>query len=459
MATQQMEQLERTRRKPRARTKTRSPPQVQARSSSKTREKKCTPSARAGAKKGLSQFVRGLDKNKLLKHTEEILLAKQVQRLHEVENVYAQLQGRHGTCCSLCAAKPMFPDKTAEFREPRDACDAAAAQSAFPGGDDAINASPTEALHAPLLDVAARGSQSAQVALPSLSEGFISEAALEEWANATNISSSELRSVVSDGRRAMATIVETNVRLVGAAIQQLKRSSGGKIDKGTTEADLMQEGCIALVNAAAKFDVSMGCRFSTYATFWVRNAVRKAMKEQSRTIRLPLRVHHAYGRIQRASAELAARTTKPPSDEQVAAMLDERSLDAQKVRLIIDQMHWRTKSLDAKLGGKQEDFTLGDSIEDDGVSSQEQVVLSMLRSDLRRLMQKYLDPDENRVLMLRFGLTDGVSRTLRQIGEELGVEPWTAKRILFSALNKLRKPHVAVSLRAYLDGDDEDLHR
>jgi len=214
----------------------------------------------------------------------------------------------------------------------------------------------------------------------------------------------------------MATIVETNVRLVGAAIQQLKRSSGGKIDKGTTEADLMQEGCIALVNAAAKFDVSMGCRFSTYATFWVRNAVRKAMKEQSRTIRLPLRVHHAYGRIQRASAELAARTTKPPSDEQVAAMLDERSLDAQKVRLIIDQMHWRTKSLDAKLGGKQEDFTLGDSIEDDGVSSQEQVVLSMLRSDLRRLMQKYLDPDENRVLMLRFGLTDGVSRTLRQAG-------------------------------------------
>merc|ERR1711920_561587 len=124
----------------------------------------------------------------------------------------------------------------------------------------------------------------------------------------------------------------------------------------------------------------------------------------------------------------------------------------------IDQMRWRTKSLDAKLGGKQEDFTLADAIQDEGAPSQEQVVLSMLQSDLRRLMQKHLDVDEQRVLMLRFGLVDGTSRTLRQIGEEVGIEPWTAKRILFAALNKLRKPHVAVTLRGYLDGD-EDLPR
>merc|ERR1712032_1475305 len=124
------------------------------------------------------------------------------------------------------------------------------------------------------------------------------------------------------------------------------------------------------------------------------------------------------------------------------------------VRHIIEQVRRRTKSLDAKLGNKQEDFTLADSIEDDGVSSQEQVVLSLLRSDLQRLMQKHLEPAESRVLMLRFGLADGVSRTLRQVGDELGIESWTAKRILFTALNKLRKPHVAASLRGYLDGDD-----
>ena len=96
---------------------------------------------------------------------------------------------------------------------------------------------------------------------------------------------------VHEGKAARERIVASNVRLVCHAVKQLKRGSGGRLDQGTTEADLVQEGCIAILRAAERFDVSMGVRFSTYATFWVRAAIRRALQEQSRVVRLPARVH------------------------------------------------------------------------------------------------------------------------------------------------------------------------
>lgn len=276
---------------------------------------------------------------------------------------------------------------------------------------------------------------------------------LAEWASAANVSVAELCTRVDKGRKAEARLVEANVRLVGALVMRLKRSSGGRIDLGTSEQDLMQEGCVALLTAAERFDASLGCRFSTYATWWVRSALKKVVQEQTRMIRLPGRVHAEFSKIKRTAAELSARGDAQPSDEQVAQSLAGSSLTAERVRRITDLMLSRPASLDATLrGSKGSDDgrnTLADLIEDPD-SIQDSVVKSMLCLDMQAAMEHHLELDERRVLVLRFGLADGVHRTVRQTGEEMGLAQKDVNKLLYAAMSKMRKPHVANALRQYL---------
>jgi len=279
---------------------------------------------------------------------------------------------------------------------------------------------------------------------------------LGDWAAAANVSVAELCMRVQSGRAAEARLVEANVGLVTSVMLKLKRSSGGRIDRGTSEQDLMQEGCMALLTAAERFDVGVGCRFSTYATFWVRNALNKVLQEQTRMIRLPARVHSTFSKIRRTSAELAAqqRDGAGPTDEEVARNLDESSLTPAKIRAITQTVLNRPTSLDApmrKAWGTRQDglSTIADLIQDPDCIH-DAVVSSMLCRDLQAAMEDHLELDERRVLVLRFGLADGVHRTVRRTGEEMGMDKKHVDKLLYSAMSKMRKPHIANALREYL---------
>lgn len=282
-----------------------------------------------------------------------------------------------------------------------------------------------------------------------------------DWAVAANLTVVELRQAIGEGRTAEEDIVRHNLGLVGKAVKQMKSASGGRIDHGTSEQDLMQEGCIALIKAAEKFNVSLGCRFSTYATFWVRNALTKTLQDQSRVVRLPGRVHSTYSRIKRATCELIAEGSlgdAGPTDEEIA-LRTELGITGEKARQVINHMRQKPSSLDASMGGHShkssgtEEKTLVDCIQDEGQEAQAVLVNMMLKSDVSRLMTKHLEPHEIKVISLRFGLRDGQYRTVRAVGEELGITQTKARQLLFSALAKLRRPHVAHALRDYVAED------
>ena len=282
------------------------------------------------------------------------------------------------------------------------------------------------------------------------------------WADAANVSVAELLQQVQEGRAARERIVASNVRLVCHAVKQLKRGSGGRLDQGTTEADLVQEGCIAVLRAAERFDVSMGVRFSTYATFWVRAAIRRALQEQSRVVRLPARVHVDYGKIKRAQQALQSTEGKSsPSDTELSAELQANGvkLSPEKVRQVIGFVSSRPSSLDRTLNGRKAGETSSeravDLIRDEKTHLEAGVVQSMLNADLKQLMERHLRPEEVQVLTLRFGLGDNAPRTVREVAEEVQVSYTKAKNLLFSALTKMRKPHVSLALRDYVWDDGQ----
>jgi RNA polymerase sigma factor (sigma-70 family) len=356
------------------------------------------PKARAGGGGGkrsqatdaVSDFVRTIEPKRLLEHAEEIQLARAIQRLKDLEDLYYNLSSTH--------------------------------------------------------------QQTAVEAI--VAEGGASRA---EWARAANISVPQLRTELREGKQARETIVERNVGLVGSLVQQLKRSSGGRLDQGITEADLVQEGCISLLRAAERFDVSMGVRFGTYATFWAKAAIKRALHEQTRVVRLPSRVQNTYGKIRRASDMLSAQQMSrgdgsgEVTDDAVAIELRSAGLklSPERVRQVINHVKSRPSSLDQTLNAEGKNSMI-DLVVDDSTRLEAGVVQSMLRRDLSAVMERHLRPEEAAVLTKRFGLEDGASRTIRQVAEELGIPYSTAKHLLFTALTKMRKPHVAMALRDYL---------
>ena len=468
------------------------------------------------AAKVLSEYVDGIEPARLLEHAEEIQLARQVQRLKTLEQIYLSLgQGAVG------APEGGAPTTGALRRGGRAAANAGTAAGSAPAvrglilslkdtlsrsGDQVVDlfrawdedGSGTVDRGEFYRAIRALGfiieQEEANMVFDALDEDqsgvleykelntMLRESAREairadggasrdEWAAAANVTVAELRQQLRAGKRARERIVASNLGLVGYAIRLLKRSSGGRIDEGTTEADLLQEGCIALLHAAEGFDVSLGVRFGTYATFWVRAAIKRALQEQTRIVRLPSRVQNTYGQIMRATDALSrgqsssAGGSQLPSDNAISEKLEEGGvkLSPQKVRQIIGQVRVRPTSLDRTLdrrGGKGDDdgTTVGDLVRDASKPPPErEMIEDSLRTDLGKVMAKHLREDEAKVLTLRFGLADGASRTVRQVSEETGLTYARTKHVLFSALSKLRKPHVAVALRDYLPGNGDEL--
>ena len=260
---------------------------------------------------------------------------------------------------------------------------------------------------------------------------------LETDKNLTRAMKRDLKVLAKDGNKARAHLLEANHRLV---VSLAKRYTG----RGMPLLDLIQEGNLGLIRAMEKFDYAKGFKFSTYATWWIRQAITRGMADQSRTIRLPVHLVEQVNKLSRIKREMYQHLGREATNQELA---EESGIEESRIEMLLRQSR-DPVSLDMPVGADEE-APLGDFIEDaEATDAESAVVATMRHSDIRSVLGT-LEEREQDVIRLRYGLDDGVPRTLDQIGRRFGLSRERVRQIEREVMSKLRDGHRAARLREY----------
>ena len=253
--------------------------------------------------------------------------------------------------------------------------------------------------------------------------------------------SRDLQRSADDGDEAKSALIQANLRLV---VSIAKRYVG----RGMQLLDLIQEGNMGLMRAVEKFDYTKGFKFSTYATWWIRQAITRSIADQARTIRIPVHMVESINRVHRMQRQMVQELEREPTVDELAekvSMTPERVREIQRISL--DPL-----SLDSPVG-EEDDSYLADFIKDDGAEEPLDAATRQMLQDAVRDVLDELNDREKQVVRLRFGLDDEQARTLEEVGKEFGVTRERIRQIESKTLAKLRHPHRSQKLRDYLEGE------
>jgi RNA polymerase primary sigma factor len=248
----------------------------------------------------------------------------------------------------------------------------------------------------------------------------------------------EWQMLVQDGLSAREHLIKANTRLVVSVAKKY-------MSRGVPFLDLIQEGNLGLMKAVEKFDYRRGYRFSTYATWWIRQTITRAIADQGRTIRVPVHMSDRIRRLYRAARQLEQEYGRKPTPEEIATELD---MEPRKVRWML-RVSWQPLSLERPVG-EDEDSELGHFIENDSVPTPSQSATDNMLHDKIEELLNTLTPREARILRLRFGLQNGRSHTLEEVGQKFGLTRERIRQIEGRALRRLRHPRRSRQLRDYL---------